>query len=286
MTIKRSKDCTDYCPKSCKYFAIRFCGVTPTSARCYMSGGRKPKSFPSLHWRWESTVAHTFLEDSCPLTTIIGTLSSALQQIRSYSSALRKGYLTTDIILGLEALHRCGYCHGDVKTDNIIIQSHPHREFIAKLADFSGVKSVVTRHDESRPDFGTPTWQPPEVIMHDPDIDWQSADIYSLGMVIATIWTTEGFIPQGGTFLDTQLTYELDTTSKSLWTNTKKTKDDMNPESMISSAFKATAYTESLPSFVKTLISYTLPRCPGNRATAKDISHRVATPFLMQLGNR
>jgi serine/threonine protein kinase len=213
-------------------------------------------------------------------------LSSALQQIRSYNSALRKSYLTADIILGLEALHRCGYCHGDVKTDNIIIQSHPHREVIAKLADFSGVKSVVARHEESRPDFGTPTWQPPEVILNNPDIDWQLADIYSLGMVIATIWTREGFIPQGGTFLDPQLTYDLDATSKSLWMNTLKTKDDVDPESMINSAYKTTAYTESPHLPVQALISYTLPRCPRDRSTAKDISHHVATPFLMQLGKR
>jgi hypothetical protein len=105
-------------------------------------------------------------------------------------------------------------------------------------------------------------------------------------MVIATIWTTEGFIPQGGTFLDSQLTYELDTRSKSLWTNTKKTKDDIHPESMISSAFQATAYTESPHLPVEALISYTLSRYPRDRATAKDISHRVATPFLVQLENR
>ena len=213
-----------------------------------------------------------------------GTLAKALQHIRSYDSPLRKSHLTADIAIGLAALHKCGYVHGDIKTDNVIIQEHPTRTIVAKLADFSGSNPVATFGYESHHGFGTPMWQPPEVLFLDESIDWQRADVYSLGMVVATIWTTEGFIPEGGTFLDPETPYKFDPTAKNMWMGKKKTADDNSEHSVSSIAKRVTSCSGPTAVPVHSIISHTLSGCPKNRVDALTLLDLDVRAFLRQVG--
>ncbi|KAM0543484.1 hypothetical protein ACHAPJ_012282 [Fusarium lateritium] len=137
-----------------------------------------------------------------------GTLEDSMQHLRSYGSIERKANLTLDIARGLNVLHSLGLVHGDVKPGNIILCKHASRNIVAKISDFSGVSSAST-YASTRFTTGTLAWQPPEAILGERNIDWQLVDTYAFGMVIATIWCSYGWIPPGGSFLDTCVSYRM-----------------------------------------------------------------------------
>ncbi|KAH6699825.1 kinase-like domain-containing protein [Leptodontidium sp. MPI-SDFR-AT-0119] len=108
-------------------------------------------------------------------------------------SILDRENLTLDIALGLQALHACNIVHGDLKSENVLVFSHPRRHIVAKLADFGG--SCFLDQDESRgsrrgdgPLHHTEIWDSPEVLIGDGSIDWQKSDVYSFGLVVASLW--------------------------------------------------------------------------------------------------
>ncbi|KAI0843798.1 hypothetical protein F5Y00DRAFT_267978 [Daldinia vernicosa] len=113
-----------------------------------------------------------------------GTLEDVLGGLTMGPSWLQKMNMTIDISLGLRAIHDAGIIHGDIKPANIIIQKHENRQIVAKFIDFGGAASS----DTSRPGMRTEIWSAPEVIMGGRNIDWKSADVYSYGLVIASIW--------------------------------------------------------------------------------------------------
>ncbi|RKK83335.1 hypothetical protein BFJ71_g14957 [Fusarium oxysporum] len=230
---------------------------------------------------WQST-------DYCPQ----GTLADALQHLRSYDSDLRKSHLTVDIVMGLGALHACGFAHGDIKTSNIIIREHSSRSIVAKLSDFTGAGPISTFGQASHYAFGTNIWQPPEVVFRDEgdSLDWQAADIYSLGMVVATIWTYEGYIPVDGTFLDPTMPYNLDDLNelgdkpKNMLAGIWKHQDDDAPHSLINIAKRMVGDRETAPIPVSTILSHTLSRVPEQRFDAHSlITHDLRT-FAQQSG--
>lgn len=213
-----------------------------------------------------------------------GTLARALQHLRSYDSDLRKSHLTVDIAAGLVALHSCGLVHGDIKTSNIIIQEHSSRSIVAKMSDFNGVSSASTFRHESYLSFGTPIWQPPEVLFSDDEPDGQSADIYSLGMVIATIWSASGFIPEGGTFLDPLMPFSLDAPAKVMLTGDWKLNSDHSPASLVSLAKQVAGDRSAAPIPVHFILSQTLSSLPERRVSARILLSSYLGPFLQQNG--
>jgi serine/threonine protein kinase len=188
-----------------------------------------------------------------------------MQLLRSYGSVIRKAHLSLDVALGIEALHACGLVHGDIKPSNIIVQKHPTRTIVAKLTDFNGVSPANT-YGSSTYSFGTPSWQPPEVLLNEESIDWQLGDVYSYGMVFATIWCKTGFIPVGGSFLDPVCKYELDRDAKRSMLELYKYAPDDEDDSVIKLALCSAAVEEQELAFSPaSVITCTLSTLPPRR---------------------
>lgn len=78
-----------------------------------------------------------------------------------------------EVMEGLQALHREGLTHGDIKPANIVLD----REGAAKLVDFG--LSGMSRQDGNRSIVGTPQYIAPETLRGAPDS--VQTDMYSLG---------------------------------------------------------------------------------------------------------
>ncbi|KAJ5827331.1 ankyrin repeat protein [Penicillium robsamsonii] len=132
------------------------------------------------------------------LATELGDHGSLDYVLRSWGpgpSVLQKRHITIDIALGLQAIHQAGFTHGDLKPDNIIVYSDedPARDVVAKLTDFGGSNQISGPFGGGAPTHFTPIWCAPEVLEREPDIQWNKADVYSYGLVVASLWAG----PQG-----------------------------------------------------------------------------------------
>ncbi|PVH90891.1 hypothetical protein DM02DRAFT_708541 [Periconia macrospinosa] len=100
-----------------------------------------------------------------------------------------KGFLISDIISGLDAIHRDRFIHGDLKPQNILIFHHSQEDrYTAKIADFGFSDDIegLPFGDEGNPAGGTDYWNAPECF--DPHADFRtcrqpSRDLYSFGLV-------------------------------------------------------------------------------------------------------
>ncbi|KAH8736141.1 hypothetical protein BGZ61DRAFT_472504 [Ilyonectria robusta] len=194
-----------------------------------------------------------------------GTLEDCLQQLRSYGSSQRKCHLSLDIALGLAALDSVGLVHGDIKPGNIIICPHddPERGIVAKISDLNGV-ALTSDYGSKHFATGSPTWQPLEVLDRDRVIDWHLADVYSFGMVMATLWSSKGYIPLGGTFLDPVMPFRLGADDKRSLTELYKITQDYEPTGMIRLAM-ASLPTEDVGLPLIDIVSTTLSTIPKRR---------------------
>lgn len=105
-----------------------------------------------------------------------------LQKRHDLTPSIR-GRLALDIGHGLQMLHRCGMIHGDVKSENILIFSHPEREYIAKLSDF-GFSMVGEAVDAEVYVGGTRPWKAPEARSPVPKQFLRATDVYSYGLLL------------------------------------------------------------------------------------------------------
>ncbi|KAI1456782.1 hypothetical protein F4805DRAFT_458369 [Annulohypoxylon moriforme] len=115
-----------------------------------------------------------------------GSLDFIIREANPGPTLIQKRHITLDIALGLRAVHRAGYIHGDLKPHNVLIMGHsdPRRQLVAKLIDFGG-----SSHD--KPAHFTPLWSAPEVVNDDYDVDWKKADVYSFGLITASLWAKD-----------------------------------------------------------------------------------------------
>ena len=115
-----------------------------------------------------------------------GSLDYVLRAPGFGPSLQQKVNLTIDIALGLHALHESGFIHGDLKPENVVVLEHPdpQRQIIGKLTDFGGTCGL---RGHQAPGHITPLWCAPEVLHEDPDVEWDKADVYSYGLVVASM---------------------------------------------------------------------------------------------------
>ncbi|KAG7126289.1 Leucine-rich repeat serine/threonine-protein kinase 2 like [Verticillium longisporum] len=96
---------------------------------------------------------------------------------------------------GLDALHKSGIVHGDLKLDNALVFDHPDGGVVAKLADFGSAVQLLEGGYQYR--GGTPPWTAPEWRKSIEPWEQHAADIYSFGLLIWTL-CLEGRNPFSG----------------------------------------------------------------------------------------
>lgn len=105
-------------------------------------------------------------------------------QAREILTSEVKRTISLDIAYGLQVLHRCGIIHGDMKSENVLIFSHPQKTYVAKLGDFGF--SIVGEASAPRVNIGgTMPWRAPESSRPVAREYLAKTDVYSYGL---TIW--------------------------------------------------------------------------------------------------
>jgi len=94
-----------------------------------------------------------------------------------------KMQLCLEVGQGLKALHRSGIVHGDVKSENVLVFSHPQRRYVAKVADF-GFSVIETVQTKQCRIGGTPYWRAPETKDEIPVHALKYTDVFSFGLLI------------------------------------------------------------------------------------------------------
>jgi serine/threonine-protein kinase len=98
--------------------------------------------------------------------------------------------IVRQLLSGLQALHRAGIVHADVKSDNILVDldgDEPHAKLIDfGLARFSAAR-VVDDLASERLLSGTPEYMAPEVIRGEPASF--AADLYAVGVILYELVT-------------------------------------------------------------------------------------------------
>ncbi|RTE76020.1 hypothetical protein BHE90_009496 [Fusarium euwallaceae] len=230
---------------------------------------------------WEDT---SLLPAAALELATFGTLDDALQDMRSYSSALTKAHITFDIVAGLTAVHQCGLVHGDVKPGNIIICEHPSRLVIAKISDLNGVAPSES-YGKKQSFFCSPLWQAPEALQRENNIDWQLCDVYSLAMVLTTIWTTKGWIPPGGCFLDPLLEYDYKDDAYMQRIEAAKLLPDRFDGSMVKTVYQSLEGANIPPNLpMKDIISLGLSAIASRRPPLTEIMSRYLSKFAQECG--
>ena len=88
------------------------------------------------------------------------------------------------ILKGLEAIHKSGICHRDLKIDNILMDEH----FNPKICDFGLATELKGKNGSGKlsENVGTDKYKPPEMHYHE-DYDGVKADIFCLGIILLII---------------------------------------------------------------------------------------------------
>jgi serine/threonine protein kinase len=121
----------------------------------------------------------------------LGNLKEFLRKNPDLSTAANLG-LAFQCAKGIEALHELKICHGDVKTQNVLVFQES-AGWTAKISDFG--QSVVANKDDLTATVpvpaGTPLYEAPEISSDmarvDPAFDIEAAmrtDVYSFGLLV------------------------------------------------------------------------------------------------------
>jgi serine/threonine protein kinase len=91
--------------------------------------------------------------------------------------------LVTQVLAALTECHRQGIVHGDVKTDNVLVETLRDETRLAKLFDFGLARFAAERASAfDRVVSGTPEYLAPEVVRGGPPT--AASDIYACGVIL------------------------------------------------------------------------------------------------------
>lgn len=136
-----------------------------------------------------------------------GTLSEFLKAHKSHReiTIAEKHELALQVALGLKALHDCGFVHGDLKADNVLIltfeeplghtSGYNENGWVAKIADFGSSFTLADLEEGTARYLGTDKYNAPEIQQGDIRSSnmeeryelCKRADVYSYGLLV---WET------------------------------------------------------------------------------------------------
>lgn len=180
-------------PRDANRTIARICHEARIAARA-----RHPHVVPVFGWGHSSRFAYIAME----LTPGSRTLRSwCIEERRRecimgrrQNRTIRTDHAIRLILQLLRALDHChaqGIVHGDIKLDNVLVDSGDH----VRLADFG---SASTTRDRTRPDglaqfSGTHPYVSPERVRNEPNSLVYSCDVFASGVLLAVLCTRASF---------------------------------------------------------------------------------------------
>ena len=236
-------------------------------ALCHPSLKQHENICDILYVGWKNDSSYPFI--AMELATY-GTLEDVLTASGIGPSRLQKMNICIDVILAVEAIHSSGMIHGDIKPLNIIIQHHGERQLVAKMIDLAGSSDLLDDSgDNFRPRMGTELWSAPEICVKNSSIDWFAADVYSLGLVIASIWARPPvwFAKKRSSscILDAHLPQVLNATERAHRLTIIKTHTDLHPHSVLQLSL-------SEKPGIRSILSACLSAIPTQRHSASELA--------------
>lgn len=115
----------------------------------------------------------------------LGSLRS-LQEGKPGLPFVVKQKLCYDVAKGLSVLHACGFIHGDLRHENVLVFESHERQFpyTAKLANFGGSMMDVAEEKSCSPQGGTWPYNSPEPTHNLSIDDLKQSDIYCFGLLV------------------------------------------------------------------------------------------------------
>jgi len=157
-----------------------------------------------VHPNVVSTLAQGETEDGIPFLVMKRVCGEPLgiRIQRDGPPSLRRGIeIVQQILAGVDAMHAAGIVHGDLKSDNVLIERRADGSDVAMLIDFGLAHVQFCAADVRRPHpgeelvSGTPDYMAPEVIRGEGSS--RASDLYAVGVILYE--TITGSTPfQGG----------------------------------------------------------------------------------------
>jgi serine/threonine-protein kinase len=130
-----------------------------------------------------------------------GRTLEGLLAARGTMSVANTAGLALQLCDALDAVHRAGVVHRDVKPGNVLVLRSPNGTESIKLLDFGIVKLLEPAPDDKLTQagaiLGTPAYMAPEQLLAEADIDAR-ADVYSLGVTMYECLS--GTVPHEGNY--------------------------------------------------------------------------------------
>ncbi|KAH6870970.1 kinase-like domain-containing protein [Thelonectria olida] len=107
--------------------------------------------------------------------------------------------IISQVLQGLEIMHREGFAHRDIKPQNILIYQYPMPtepgSWWVKLSDFGISKRLEAATSSASTVIGTEEYMAPELLSHLSDINYPAADMWALGVMTFWILTKSHMFP-------------------------------------------------------------------------------------------